>query len=239
MKWFILILCFCTSPAFGWQDRYDSMVQRSLGRGMAQSEAVSLKAGLLSEVPRMGELELWRSLWDGSPKERASRGLALIEALYPVGDPSQWEKVKGFVHPSLLPRSLMAADAVFVAVRSLMDIEGGSTLAASLLRSFGSSSRAKHLFLMSLPEGMSSVLADLVEMEHIPGFWKPYNIVGKTPLAAPVRGNISQSSAVSKGMQFLDGLGVPSSNGPYCWDRPSGRIYQIVDGTDPLWIPRF
>ncbi|MDD4835967.1 MAG: hypothetical protein PHU72_02515 [Dethiosulfovibrio sp.] len=238
MRWFVLLLCLCSSTAFGWQDRYDSMVQRSLSRETDQAEADSLKAELLSEVSHVGELELWRSLWDGTPRERASRGLALMEALYPDGDPSRWEEIGGFLHPSLVPKSLMAVDAVFVSVKSLMDLDGGSSLAASILVSFGSSSRAKHLFLTSLPEDMSSVLASLVEMEHMTGFWEPSHIVGTLPLAAPVRGNISQSSAVSRGMQFLDGLGVPSSNGPYCWDRPSGRIYQVVDREDPLWIPR-
>lgn len=239
MRLSILILLLCASPAFCWQDRYESMVQRSLNRDIADAKAASLKAELLSEAPRTGELELWKSLWEGSSRERASRGIALIEVMYPGGDLSRWEDVRGLIHPSLMPRPLMAVDALLVTVKSLVDVEGGAPLAASLLSSFGSCSRAKHVFLASLPVEMSSTLSYLVEAEDIPGFWVPSDLVGKLPLAAPIRGNISQSSAISGGMQFLDRLGVPSSNGPYCWDRSSGRIYRIVDGTDPLLIRSF
>lgn len=239
-KWLvILILCLSSSPLFGWQDKYDSLVQRSQSKDIWEAESGLLKGYLLKEAPKVGELDLWNALWIGTPRERASAGLALIEALYPKGDPSRWEEVKGFIYPSETPKSLMAVDGIFVSITSLMDIDGGDFLAASLLDAFGSSSRAKHLFVASLPKDMSSVLSRLVTEGKISGFWDPSVLIGKLPLAVPVRGTISQGSAVAKGMQFLDGAGVPSSNGPYCWDRSSGKIYKVIDRARPLWIPGF
>nr|WP_321501191.1 cell division protein FtsL [uncultured Dethiosulfovibrio sp.] len=236
-KLITIALCLMSSVAWGWQDRYDSMVEMSLKREEGGIVGGHLKKELLSEAPSKSELILWKSLWEGSARERASVGLALIEAIYPQGDPSRWGEVVGFVYPSLIPRPLMAVDALMVSVRSLMDLEGGDFLAAELLRSFGSSSRAKHLFIDTSPKDMEDVLSELVSRTGMPGSWKATDIEGSLPLAAPVGGAISQSSAIARGMRFLDGSGVPSNNGPYGWDRSSGRIYQVVDRSNPLWIP--
>lgn len=235
----VLILCLIPSVAWGWQDRYDSLVQSSLNRSQGQALSLSLKEELRADPLSGSELELWRLLWKGSSRDRASTALALIEKLYPDGDLSRWEEVKGFIYPSQTPRSLMAVDGFMVAIGALLDLDGGTFLAGEMLRSFGSSPRAKHLFIDTLPKDMEYVLSDLVVRAGLSGFWVPSELKGSLPLGAPVRDSISQSSAVAKGMQFMDGAGVPANNGPYCWDRLTGKVYQVVDRQNPLWIPGF
>ncbi len=233
----LFILCLIPSVSWGWQDRYDDMVEKYVDRKSAEPEALSLQSDLLSEAPEGDIKTLWGLLWTGSPRDRSAAGLLLIEKVFPDGDPGRWDELKGFVNPSEIPLSLIAADGVMATISSLMKIDGGVYLAGRILDKFSSSTRAKLLFIRRCPTELSLIFREIAETCGLGGNWEPLSKEGQLPFASPVRGVISQSGAVSRGMQFLDGWGVPSNNGPYCWDRPSGRIYRVSDPDNSLWMP--
>lgn len=226
-------LCF---PA--WADTsYDQLVMRYGGDVEARGD--TLKEELLATVPT-GDLEqLWRGCFEGDSEMRASYGLALINRIYPYGDVSRWEEVSGMLLPQLIPKSLMAADAVLATVMALSDVKEGQWLSYDLLKRFASSSRAKLLFITRCPGEVSTEINRVVMMTGLSGYWKADMIVGSLPLARRIRKTIGMSRAVSMDAQFLNSSGVPSSNGPYAWDRNTGTIYRVTepDRGGIIWYP--
>jgi hypothetical protein len=225
----------CGAAYADWIDTYSARY-KAMEEG--ERQALALKEALLAEAPDLKPYELWRSLWgDLSLREKASRAMAVIEALYPEGDPSRWEEVGGFFLPQEVPKSLVALDAVFVAAQSLaqLDDEGSPWLARSLLIDLSRSRWARHHFMRTAPKEYPSIVRAIDAVTGLPpvGGWPMGEIEGELPLARPVHGWITIATAMSEEMLFLDASGRPTGNhGPYAWDRRRGRIYNVNFGRD-------
>ncbi len=216
--------------------RWEELVAVYGAREEAGRDATFLRERLLAEAPREEPRRLWEGLGAAEGRERASRALALVEALFPGGDPARWEEVGGFWNPQEIPLSLVALDAVYEAVLALGDLPDGGApfLASTLLRRLLQSSGARiHAFLTAPAE-----YARLVEI--LPAWGPPWprgRIEGRLPFARPVRGSIGQDRALREGFTFLDGYGRPSSGlGAYAWDRRGGRLFRVRDGRPRWWL---
>ena len=127
------------------------------------------------------------------------------------------------------PRQLIAMDAFFVAVDSLSRIPDGLWGSAYLLDLFGKSGFGKVMFIEEIPEGMDSLLSEIVSSTGLPGDWSIKRTRGKLPILPVYKGYITRSTADSRNMQYLDGYGSVASNGKYAWDRDRGYVYQIIE----------
>lgn len=221
-----------------WADWIDTYSARYEAMEEGERQAFVLKKALLEEAPDLEPYDLWRSLWsDLHPRDKASRAMAIIEALYPEGDPSRWEEVSGFFLPQEVPKSLVALDAVFVAAQSLaqLDEEGAPWLARSLLIDLSRSRRVRHYFMRRAPKEYPSIVRAIDAATGLPpiGGWPMEEIEGELPLAHPVHGWITIATAMSEEMLFLDASGRPTGgSGPYAWDRRRGKIYNVNFGRD-------
>ena len=74
--------------------------QAGAKRELGLEAAATLRIELLSEKPHGGtEDSLWRVLAYGrDPRTRVGAGLALVDRIFPGGDPSRWEEVEGWKH---------------------------------------------------------------------------------------------------------------------------------------------
>jgi len=231
----LLATALCGAAYADWIETYSARY-KAMEEG--ERQALVLKESLLAEAPDLKPYELWRSLWSNlSPREKASRAMAIIEALYPEGDPSRWEEVGGFFLPQEVPKSLVALDAVFVAAQSLVQLDDESSpwLARKLLIDLSRSRWARHHFMRTAPEEYPSIVKAIDAATGLPpvGGWPMGEIRGKLPLARPVRWWITIATAMSEEMLFLDASGRPTgSHGPYAWDRRRGRIYNVNFGRD-------
>lgn len=233
----ILVLC-CrpvtadTPESWSWE----SLVAAYGGAGELRQAAEALHRELAATMTEtMDEAKLWESMWtERDPRRRASMALALVDRLFPGGDPGRWEEVEGFWHPALVSRSLASLDAVYVAGLSLlaMSDDAAEFLALHLFRRLSGSPRARYHALLNAPEEYGQIRA---RMDNISPPLPHGILVGRLPLAHPVRGWITEDRALQLGATFLDGFGgVSRGGGPYAWDRREGRIYRVRDGRERL-----
>lgn len=235
----ITVLLFSV-PLFAASD-WDTFVAEMERRDRIKDTGSAIVSDMLDIAPQGSEAELWNKLWEGEPRWRAAAAVALINRIFPEGDPSRWQEVSGFIpQRSVQPRQLIAMDAFFVAVESLRNIPDGIWGAAYLLDLFGKSGMGKVMFIEEIPEGMDKVIGDVVIETGLPGDWSVKKSRGKLPLLPVYRGYISRSSADSRNMQYLDGYGSVAANGRFAWDRDRGYVYEVVeDGSDiDVWIFR-
>ena len=225
-------------PLFAASD-WDTFVAEMQKREKIKDTGAAIVADMLDIAPRGSELELWNKLWEGDPRWRAAAAVALIDRMFPDGDPSRWQEVSGFEpQQSVQPRQLIAIDALFAAVDSLSRMPDGIWGSAYLLDLFGKSGMGKVMFIEEIPEGMDKVLSDVISVTGLPGDWSIKRIRGRLPVLPLYRGYITRSAADSRNMQYLDGYGALASNGGYAWDRERGYIYQVADDNDfpNVWI---
>ncbi len=196
--------------------------------------AKELQQALLKEAPPGEEKALWEKLWLPLPaRERAALGLKLVEEIYPSrGNLGEWEKIQGFWHPTMHPRSLAALDGLFITLQALLEMEQteAAILAQDMLRQFCTSPRARQTALREGPE-IYNVLWQKLEAQNLapPGGWPRWSGRGNLPLARPVRGSVSVDTALARKMTFLDGQGgIASGLGGYAWDREKGNIYRVI-----------
>ena len=130
----------------------------------------------------------------------------------------------------------MVIDALYAALTELPKQEGGVWLAEELLRQFSKSSRGRYDFLGICPQPVADALARIKSETGMIGQWKPRQVMGTLPIARPVSGVISYTKAQNDDMQFLDGAGIPASNGFYAWNRKTGKIYRICIDNDPYFL---
>ncbi len=203
-----------------------------------RQDAEQLKKILQNETPLLEERELWENLWEPlAPRKRASSGLKLMEQIYPSrGNLREWEKIRGFWHPSLHPRSLAGLDALFVTLSALLEMNSpeADLLAYFLLREFCESPRARQVALREGPQIYETLRKKLEEKGLSPaGGWPRWKGKGTLPLARPVRGHLSVDTALAREMTFLDGQGgIASGLGSYAWDRKTGKIYRVISRED-------
>lgn len=243
LKWpvvlfIVLVILFSSVPIFAASD-WDIFVAEMEKRSKIKDTGAAIVAEMLDIAPQGTEMELWNKLWDGEPRWRAAAAVALINRMFPQGDPSRWEEVSGFVPKrSVLPRQLMAMDAFFVAVDSLRRIPDGVWGSAYLLYLFGNSGRGKVIFIEEIPEGMDQALEDVVSITALQGDWSIKRTRGKLPILPSYRGYVSRDTADFRNMQYLDGYGSIASNGRYAWDRDRGYVYRVIEdrNEDGFWI---
>jgi hypothetical protein len=193
-------------------------------------------AAILGEIraaePSGTEYELWTMLGSGDAKTRAAAGLALVDRIFPNGDPSRWEEAKGFLTKGgLRPRQIAAMDGLFTAIAALRDLPDGIWGAAYLLDQFGRSAKGKVKFIDEIPAEMRPVIDDILANTGLPGDWTSKKIRGKMPMLPIYRGYVSRETADSLDLQYLDGYGSIAYNGPYAWDRDRGYLYKISEGS--------
>lgn len=241
MRWRILflgalVLALIVAPeALAYERTWNDLAERYSIRAEDRQHAMELRERLVAQAPEEDEKLLWEGLWkEDDPLKKASMSLALVEKLFPDGDPSRWDEISGFWRPKEIPRSLAALDAVYVASLSLLEIEssepGAHSLAFELLDSLLRSSRARyHAFLNAPEEYLVLTEAFSDESPSLP----EGTIVGRLPFAHPVRGSVSTDGALFRKMTMLNNMGqVAQGAGSYAWDRRRGKIFRIRDTGD-------
>ena len=224
------------SPFFAASD-WDTFTAEMEKRSKIKDTGAAIVADMREIAPQGTDIELWHKLWEGEPRWRAAAAVALIDRIFPQGDPSKWEEVSGFAsNRSVQPRQLIAIDALFVAVDSLRQMPDGIWGSAYLLQQFGKSGWGKVMFIEEIPYGFDQTLKDVISTTGLTGDWSIKRIRGKMPLLPIYRGYITRNSADSRNLQYLDGYGSISSNGRYAWDRDRGYIYEVVDNDRDIWV---
>lgn len=236
----VLAISFFSVPVFAASD-WDTFTAEMEQRSKIKDTGSAIVADMLDIAPQGTEMELWNKLWDGEPRWRAAAAVALINKMFPDGDPSRWQEISGFVpQRSAVPRQLMAMDALFVAVDSLRKLPDGVWGSAYLLYLFGKSGMGKVIFIEEIPEGMDKVLEEIISATSLPGDWSVKKIRGKLPLLPSYRGYVTRDTADFRNMQYLDGYGSIAANGEYVWDRDKGYVYKVIEDSSgrDVWIIR-
>ena len=233
------LAAFIAAPAFAAAD-WDEFVGRMQQREKIRETGAAVLNDIRGLEPSGSELEIWGRLWSGDAKWRAAAALALIDRIFPNGDPSKWEEVSGFIaNGSRRPRQLAAMDGLFVAVAALRELPDGVWASAALLDQFGKSAMGKVKFIDEIPRGMREVIDDVIAQTGLPGDWTSKKIRGAMPLLPVYRGYITRDIADSRQMQYLSGFGAIAGNGNYAWDRDRGCVYEVIDDSfdDRIFIP--
>lgn len=224
--------------------RFDELAGRYARKAEGREAARALHEELRHEPHQRTPYGLWMSLFthELSPRRKAVNAIALIDALYPEGDPARWTEVSGFLRPSFVPAPLAAADGVYLGVLSLLRLgeQGADALALDLMERFMNSSRAKFTFITTGPAEYGFIVEEMERRGLTPVFGRwPEGVrtVGSLPFARPVRGTVRRGRAIDEGMTSLNGAGQPASNGIYAWDRRYGRIYDVVEGRRWVFFP--
>jgi hypothetical protein len=208
------------------------------------ARAASLRAELAGQAGEGSPIERWRRLvrGEGTPQSRAADAVALSEALFPGGDPSRWEEVKGFWLPAEVPLPLAALDAVFYGAEALLSMqdERAPWLARFLVEALASSDRARTVAFRTAPAEVRDLLDELSAKAPPPpvGGWPSGTALGALPFARGVSGWITETRATMYNMTFLNASGVPVGGmGPYAWDRERGRLYRVIDSEHRrIWL---
>lgn len=245
MKKTILIAALMTAavllmivPAFAATD-WDIFVAEMEKRDKIKEMGAAILSDMREIAPNGTEEELWNKLWNGDARWRAAAAVAIVDRVFPEGDPSRWEEVKGFLPKrSVQSRQLVAMDGLFVAVSMLKELPDGVWGAAYLLDRFGKSGMGKVKFIDEIPAEMRPIIDEIIAETGLQGDWSSKALRGKMPLLPVYRGYITRDTADSLNMQYLDGYGSLSGNGRYAWDRDRGYVYEVVEGTDHFWIFR-
>jgi hypothetical protein len=243
-KWtclFLLVLGMVVPAAAGTIEEWAAAID-ARDAGMARAE--SLRAELLSRAGEGSPVELWRRMvrGEGSPEALAADALALVDHIFPGGDPSRWEEVRGFWLPADVPVPLAALDAVFhgAVALLLMEDDRAPWLARSLVEALAASDRGRTVAFRTAPVEVRALLEELAEQAPPPpvGGWPSGTVLGTLPFAHAVSGWITATRATMQNMTFLNASGVPvGGSGAYAWDRERGRLYRVLDSEHrKLWL---
>ncbi len=214
---------------------FDDIYSDYLNSSKWEKDAEELLVELRSEADPLTGYDLWRSLWDDNigSDQRVANSIKLIDELFPESDTRRWNDIKGFWYPGIVPKTLAAIDAVYVASLELlqMDRKGSAWLARNFVNDLSRSSRAKLYFMKTAPAEYLTIINMLKdkEMDPVIGNWTDPEVKGNLPLAVPVRGYIGNNRALSEDYIFLSGSGQIVNVGNYAWDRIKGRIYRVID----------
>lgn len=226
---FTAFLITAAVPAFAAAD-WDTFVAEMERRDRIKETGAAIVNDMRDIAPQGTEEELWKKLWVGEPRFRAAAGVALMDRIFPGGDPSRWEEARGLLPKrSVQPRQLAAMDGLFVAVAALKEIPDGAWGAAYLLSQFGKSAMGKVKFIDEIPAELRPVIDDVIAQTGLPGDWTSKRLRGGMPLLPIYRGYIQRHTADDRNMQYLDGFGSLAGNGRYAWDRDRGYIFEVVE----------
>lgn len=201
--------------------------------GNIESNGASVLAGLSAEAPKNAtERELWEQLSSSEPRARAAAGVAMVEKMFPDGDPSRWNEVSGFLTAGgKEPRQLAAMDGLFTAVIELDKMDGGVWGAASLLQRFGKSAAGRVAFIDEAPRELRAAIDDVVARTGLSGDWSSKKVCGTMPILSGFEGYTTDGEVQARGMRYLDGYGSLAGNGTMAWDRNNGKIYGIMSNS--------
>jgi hypothetical protein len=203
-----------------------------------EKDASALTGDLSSKASDATGYNLWKTMWDAdlSHEQRAANALKLISELFPGSDIKRWDEIGGFWYPAIVPKSLTAIDAVYVASYELVQTgdPAAAWIARNILSDLSESPKAKLYFMKTAPREYKETIKMLnhMGMEPATGNWIKPEVKGKLPLATPVHGTIPMTSAIGDGHLFLGEMGKITNFGCYTWDRESGRIYSTSDHDD-------
>ena len=231
-------LMFCASVSAGYamtreevDAKWNAIVASQDIRMMGQEQACQLRTILDEKAIKGGLYELWQGCGDAQAAIRIQSAWSILKNNVPGGDLARWNEVGYFQLPQQIPNAFMIIDALYTSLIELPNLPGGEWLAADLLRSFSRSSHGRLDFLTYCPEPVAKAITDIVKKTGLRGDWTVH-AVGSLPIARSIEGTISDSSSPSGGMVYLDGAGIPASNGDYVWDRTTGKIYEVKQSGD-------
>ncbi|MBR1896178.1 MAG: hypothetical protein IJ822_05305 [Pyramidobacter sp.] len=220
-------LAACAAEREQTNARVEALLEAAGRRAEGRAMAASLRAELDSRVTHEPLLRLWKRAVGRDETQRLDAAWSIMRTWCPEGDVSRWAEVDYFEVPSEKPRPLMVIDALYAALIELRRTEAGVWLASELLKEFSRSSHGRYDFIGVCPAPVAEAVEDIAARTGMIGLWKPRQTVGQLPIARSVHGAVSDSYAMDRGMQFLDGAGRPANNGFYAWDRKSVNIYRI------------
>lgn len=231
-----LLLLAPAFPAFASGD-WDAFVERYQKQENIKVLGRKTIEELRRERPQGSESDLWAMLGSRDARTRAAAGVALVDEMFPDGNPGRWGEIRGFMpRGSALPRQLMAMDGLFAAVIALADLPDGIWAAAYLMGMFGESGLGKVKFIDEIPCELAKALPFIIEKTGLPGDWTIGKVRGRLPLRPRDGGCTTRDRADLRRMEYVDGGGSIASNGSYAWDRDSGIIYRVIDGSDRIII---
>lgn len=224
-----LITTIIVTPSLS-SSRWDEFVTKSIEYERIQELGIPVINNLKEATVQQNEIELWEQLWQGDPALRCKAGLALMDRIFPNGDPSRWQEVDGFLSISnRQPRQLAGIDAFFVVVSAIRDLPDGVWASAYILEKFGKSTRGRMYFIDDTTPEIRAVLDDVINKTGLKGDWSSRIIRGRMPFLPTYNGYITMSRAIDKQMVFINGHGAIAGNGNYSWDRDGGYIYEISE----------
>lgn len=227
---FVSLVLIISPPVFA-AETWEELVSGLEKRETVKTEGTAFLAELRKEAPQGQEFALWKLLWVGEARARAAAGVALMDKIFPGGDPGRWEEAGGFLKgTSFRPRQLAGMDAFFVTVAALDAIPGGEWTAAALLESFSKSGRGMIKFVERILLGVKGPIDSVISKTGAGGDWSVKATGRGLPLLPLLGGVITRGGAESKQLQYLDGAGRIAANGSYAWDRERGYIYQVTEG---------
>lgn len=230
----LLLVAASAVGAFAASRTWEEFVAREANRERISTSGVAVLNDVRKSAPQGTEYEIWQQLWSGDARSRAAAGVALVDRMFPNGDPSRWEEVNGILpERSFQPRQLMAMDGLFCAMSALKELPDGVYASAFLLEQFGKSSRGKLIFIDDTPAEARKIIDDVVAGAGlIKDYWTSSKVRGHMPFLGTYQGTITRNLAESRQMQFLDGFGGVSGNGSYAWDRDRGYLFQVREDCD-------
>lgn len=225
----ILMIAVLSTPCFATTNWNDFIAERAQYEKI-QDLGIPVIDNLRKATVEGSEAELWNKLWVGDAKTRATVGVALMDSIFPNGDPSRWQEVSGFVsNAGRAPRQLAGLDALFVVAAAVRELPEGIWASAFLLNNFGKSTRGRMYFIDDTTPEIRALVDDVVAQTQLKGDWSSSVIRGHTPLLPRFNGYISMGRAMDRRMEFFSGHGSMAGNGNYAWDRNTGYIYEISD----------
>ena len=233
---FVLVVILGLSASCGFamtksetDSAWSKMTAQLAARQAGEEKALAIRSELDAAAVTGKLRDLWKTATSKKGSERLTAAWSILRKCIPDGDLSRWAEVNYFDIPSITPNMFMVVDALYAAVIELSGIDGGEWVAAELLREFSARPHSRYDFISVCPAPVADAIRVVVEKTGLSRNWLPRTVIGSLPLARPVSGSVTHSTALMKDMVLLDGAGAPSSNGFYAWDRKTGRIYNLVD----------
>jgi len=186
----------------------------------------SFAKGKLSEKE---EYALWKKLWTTQGTERVQAAMALVNSIYPDGDPANLDDVNGMLGDGYTrPRQIAAADAVFVAADELSKNDATVWGAALLLNRFVKSATAEIMFVETTAPEAKAIMDNVVAKTGITPIWAVKKVCGKMPFLPVYDGFRSRSIVADPDWIYLDNYGsFTGTCGAYAWNRKKGIICEI------------
>ena len=235
---FAILFALSALPASAAED-WDSFVLRMEQRSKVKEAGTAVLDELRKSAPQGTEEELWLASKQGDARTRAAASVALIDRMFPEGNPARWEEVRGFLNNyRVQPRQLTAIDALFSAIASLRELPNGVWASAYLLDSFGKSAMGRLKFIDDTPAELRAVIDSVTAETKLSGDWGSSKTRGHLPLLPIYRGYTTRNRADSLNMQYLDGYGSLASNGRYAWDRDRNYLYEVVETDERIIFKR-